>query len=218
MQKPLKRLIDILGASICLLFFLPLILVLAGLIAWRMGRPVIFHQKRTGLHGKPFGMIKFRTMTDARDEFGDLLPDGDRLTALGRWLRASSLDELPELINVLKGEMSLVGPRPLLPDYLPFYRPDQARRHETRPGITGWQQINGRNTTGWEQRHNQDTWYVDNWSLFLDIRIMFMTVGKVLRRDGISAEGHATMPRFDDFMRSKDLTSVHCRKDLTSAH
>ncbi len=209
MQKLLKRLIDILGASVGLLFLLPLILVLASLIAWRMGRPVIFHQERTGLHGKSFGMIKFRTMTCERGADGELLPDGDRLTAFGRWLRASSLDELPELINVLKGEMSLVGPRPLLPEYLPFYSSDQARRHEVRPGITGWQQINGRNTTGWEQRHGHDTWYVDNWSLLLDIRIMFMTVGKVLRRDDITAEGHATMPRFDDFMRSKDLTSAH---------
>lgn len=209
MQNFLKRTIDILGASICLLFLWPLILVLVGLIAWRMGRPVIFHQVRTGLHGKSFGMVKFRTMTDARDEAGNLLPDGDRLTALGRWLRSSSLDELPELINVLKGDMSLVGPRPLLPEYLPFYSPSQARRHETRPGLTGWAQVNGRNTSSWEQRFNHDTWYVDNWSLFLDIRIMFMTIGKVLKRDGISAEGHATMPRFDDFMRSKNFTSVH---------
>lgn len=209
MQNLLKRTIDILGVSICLFFLWPLILLLMGLIAWRMGRPVIFHQVRTGLHGKSFGMIKFRTMTDARDEAGNLLPDGERLTALGRRLRASSLDELPELINVLKGDMSLVGPRPLLPEYLPFYTPSQARRHNVRPGLTGWAQVNGRNTSSWEQRFDHDTWYVDNWSLFLDIRIMFMTVGKVLKRDGISADGHATMPRFDDFMRSKNLNSAH---------
>ncbi len=208
MQKSLKRLIDILGAGTALLLLLPMILVLVGVIAWRMGRPVIFHQVRTGLHGEPFGMIKFRTMTNERGADGEFLPDSKRLTTLGYWLRALSLDELPELINVLKGEMSLVGPRPLLPDYLPYYSEGQARRHQVRPGLTGWAQINGRNATDWEQRLSLDAWYIDNWSLLLDLRIMFLTVGKVLRREGISAEGHATMPRFDDFKRDKNLTSA----------
>jgi lipopolysaccharide/colanic/teichoic acid biosynthesis glycosyltransferase len=184
-------------------------LMLSGLIALRMGWPVIFYQRRAGLHGKSFGMIKFRTMTSERGADGELLPDGDRITALGCWLRNLSLDELPELLNVLKGDMSLVGPRPLLPEYLPYYSPEQARRHETRPGLTGWAQVNGRNATGWEQRLDQDIWYIENWSLALDLRIIFMTISKVFKRDGITAEGHATMPRFDDFMRNKDLTSAH---------
>lgn len=208
MHKLLKRLIDILGASIGLFLLLPLILMLAGLIAWRMGRPVIFHQVRTGLHGAPFGMVKFRTMTSERGADGELLPDSERITVLGHWLRTLSLDELPELINVLKGEMSLVGPRPLLTDYLPHYSAHQARRHQVRPGLTGWAQVNGRNTADWDLRLNLDAWYVDNWSLALDMRIMFITIGKVLRREGISAEGHATMPRFDDGKRSKNLRSA----------
>lgn len=206
MQKVVKRSIDILSAGVALALLSPLILCLVVLIAWRMGRPVIFCQVRPGLHGRPFRMMKFRTMTNARNAAGNPLPDGERLTPLGRWLRASSLDELPELVNVVKGDMSLVGPRPLLPEYLPFYSAAQARRHEVPPGLTGWAQVNGRNATGWEQRLSRDTWYVDNWSLALDMRILFMTVGKVLRRDGINAEGHATMPRFDDFMRSKGFT------------
>ena len=158
--------------------------------------PVFFTQMRPGLQGKPFLMVKFRTMTDARGPDGALLPDADRLTPFGRFLRATSLDELPELWNVLKGDMSLVGPRPLLMEYLPLYSPGQARRHEVRPGITGWAQVNGRNAIGWEDKFTLDVWYVDHRSLWLDIKILWLTVKKVLVREGISADGEATMGRF----------------------
>ena len=161
-----------------------------------MGSPVLFKQQRPGLHGKPFMMSKFRTMTDARDGDGNLLPDADRLTRLGRFLRSTSLDELPELFNVLKGDMSLVGPRPLLMRYLDRYTPEQARRHEVRPGITGWAQINGRNALSWEDKFTLDVWYVDHCSLLLDMRIILQTIWKVLRREGISQEGEATMSEF----------------------
>lgn len=161
-----------------------------------MGSPVLFCQTRPGRNGKPFQMIKFRTMRDAVDQQGNFLPDAERLTSLGRFLRSSSLDELPELWNVLKGEMSLVGPRPLLMEYLPLYSPDQARRHELRPGVTGWAQINGRNAISWEQKFALDVWYVDNQSLLLDLRILWLTIRKVIKREGISATGEATMPRF----------------------
>ncbi|NLT21208.1 MAG: sugar transferase, partial [Syntrophomonadaceae bacterium] len=162
----------------------------------QMGRPVIFKQMRPGLQGRSFFMYKFRTMTDERDENGVLLPDEMRLTRLGKFLRSSSLDELPELFNVLKGDMSLVGPRPLLMQYLQRYTPDQARRHAAKPGITGWAQVNGRNAISWEEKFVLDVWYVDNCSLWLDMKIMFMTVVKVFRREGISAEGEATMAEF----------------------
>jgi lipopolysaccharide/colanic/teichoic acid biosynthesis glycosyltransferase len=162
----------------------------------RLGSPVLFSQVRPGLHGKPFRMYKFRTMTDARDADGNLLPDAERLTDFGKWLRASSLDELPELINVLRGEMSLVGPRPLLMEYLPLYSPEQARRHEARPGITGWAQINGRNAISWDDKFALDVWYVDHQGVWLDVRILALTVWRVLRREGISAAGEATMPKF----------------------
>jgi len=172
------------------------LLLLALVVRITLGGPVLFRQVRPGLHGRPFRMIKFRTMTDARDADGALLPDAQRLTPLGRFLRATSLDELPELWNVIRGDMSLVGPRPLLMEYLPLYSAEQARRHEVRPGVTGWAQVNGRNSLSWERRLEMDVWYVDHQSFWLDLRILVMTVGKVVRRDGISADGEATMPKF----------------------
>lgn len=192
----MKRLIDLTLSSMALLLLgLPLLL-LAWQVRRKLGSPVFFCQTRPGLHGRPFRMVKFRTMAEARGPDGRLLPDADRLTAFGRFLRASSLDELPELWNVLKGDMSLVGPRPLLVEYLPLYSRVQARRHEVRPGITGWAQVNGRNALSWDRKLELDVWYVDNRSLWLDIRILWLTAGKVLARDGISAPGEATMPRF----------------------
>ena len=192
----IKRLIDILAAFSGLLLLAPLMLVLAVLIRLQMGTPVIFRQARPGLGGKPFRMLKFRTMRDAFDEDGKPLPDDQRITRLGKILRSTSLDELPELWNVLKGDMSLVGPRPLLMEYLPLYSAEQARRHDVRPGITGWAQVNGRNALSWDEKFRLDVWYVDNQSLRLDIRILFMTVRKVLVREGIYAEGEVTMSRF----------------------
>ncbi|AUX69626.1 sugar transferase [Porphyrobacter sp. HT-58-2] len=192
----MKRLIDIVGALIGLILLSPVMLVAAVLIARNMGRPVLFRQVRPGLSGRPFTMVKFRTMRDAHDANGTPLADADRLTRLGVTLRATSIDELPALWNVLRGDMSLVGPRPLLMDYLPLYTPEQARRNDVRPGITGWAQVNGRNAISWPERFALDTWYVDNRSLWLDIRILVLTVLKVVRRDGISAAGEATMPRF----------------------
>jgi lipopolysaccharide/colanic/teichoic acid biosynthesis glycosyltransferase len=192
----MKRLIDITGALVGIVFLSPVMLVIAFLVARTMGRPVLFSQTRPGIEGKPFKMYKFRTMTDACDENGNLLPDAERLTAFGKWLRSTSLDELPELFNVLKGDMSLVGPRPLLMEYLPLYTPEQFRRHEVKPGITGWAQVNGRNALSWEEKFELDVWYVDNQSLWLDIRILLLTIKKVFIREGISANGEATMPRF----------------------
>lgn len=192
----MKRLFDLLASAFGLLTLAVPLAVLAWLVRRKLGSPVFFSQVRPGLHGKPFRMVKFRTMTDARDASGSLLPDAQRLTSFGRFLRASSLDELPELWNVLRGEMSLVGPRPLLVEYLPLYSPEQARRHEVRPGITGWAQVNGRNAISWEDKFKLDVWYVDNSSLLLDIKILWLTVKKVLVRDGISAAGEATMPKF----------------------
>ncbi len=198
----LKRMLDLTGSAAGLLLLAPVILCTAVLVRRRLGSPVLFAQVRPGRHGEPFRMYKFRTMTDARDAQGRLLPDSERLTPFGRWLRSSSLDELPELLNVLKGDMSLVGPRPLLMEYLPLYSPEQARRHEVKPGITGWAQINGRNAISWEDKFALDVWYVDNRSLWLDIRILALTVWKVVRREGISAAGEATMPRFTGSDRS----------------
>lgn len=192
----LKRGMDIVGAATGLLLCAPILAVIALLVRLKLGSPILFRQQRPGLHGKPFTLYKFRTMTDARDADGNLLPDAERLTNFGRFLRRTSLDELPELINVLKGDMSLVGPRPLLIQYLQRYTPEQARRHETRPGITGWAQINGRNALSWEEKFHLDVWYVDNVSLWLDLKILFLTVWKVLRREGISQTGHATMEEF----------------------
>ncbi|WP_461393249.1 sugar transferase [Deferrisoma sp.] len=174
----------------------PVCAVLSALVRAKLGTPVFFRQVRPGMHGRPFVMYKFRTMTDARGPDGELLPDAERLTPFGRWLRSTSLDELPELFNVLKGEMSLVGPRPLLMEYLPLYTPEQARRHEVKPGITGWAQVNGRNALTWEEKFRLDVWYVDNQSLWLDLKILLLTLKKVLLREGISAAGEATMPRF----------------------
>lgn len=192
----MKRILDLSAALLGLILLAPIILILAILIRLKLGSPVFFTQVRPGLHGRPFKMIKFRTMTDARDADGNLLPDSIRLTAFGRLLRSTSLDELPELWNVLKGDMSLVGPRPLLMEYLPHYSPEQARRHEARPGITGWAQINGRNAISWESKFQLDVWYVDNQSFWLDLKILVLTIKKVFVREGISAEGEATMPKF----------------------
>ena len=192
----LKRGLDISGALIGLVLCLPILVLIALLVRIKLGSPILFRQQRPGLHGKPFTLYKFRTMTNARDAEGNLLPDVERLTAFGRFLRRTSLDELPELINVLKGDMSLVGPRPLLMQYLDRYTPEQARRHEVRPGITGWAQINGRNAVSWEEKFRLDVWYVDNVSLWLDLKILFLTVWKVLKREGISQAGYATMPEF----------------------
>jgi len=197
-QAYLKRMFDV-GVSATALVVLAPVMGLIALAVWRtMGRPVLFRQVRPGLHGKPFVMYKFRTMRDLRDAEGKLLPDEARLTPFGRWLRSTSLDELPELLNVLRGEMSLVGPRPLLMEYLDRYTPEQARRHEVKPGITGWAQIHGRNNLSWDERFKLDVWYVDNWSLWLDLKILWRTLWMVLRREGISAQGHATMPRFGE--------------------
>ena len=192
----MKRFFDFTVAAVALLLLCLPLLALTLLVRRKLGRPAFFRQVRPGLHGKPFEMVKFRSMTDARGPDGALLPDADRLTPFGRFLRSSSLDELPGLWNVLKGDMSLVGPRPLLMEYLPLYSPTQARRHEVRPGITGWAQVNGRNAIGWDDKFKLDVWYVDNRSLWLDLRILWMTVRKVLVRDGISAAGEATMPIF----------------------
>lgn len=193
----LKRLIDIIVAGGLLLLLAPLLIVLALLIRRKMGPPALFRQVRPGLHGRPFEMMKFRTMRNATGPDGQLLPDVDRLTPFGRFLRSTSLDELPELWNVLKGEMSLVGPRPLLMEYLPRYSVEQARRHDVRPGLTGWAQVNGRNALSWEEKFALDLWYVDRQTVWLDIRILWMTAVKVLKRDGISADGEATMPKFE---------------------
>ena len=174
----------------------PLLLLVAAFVAIYLGRPVLYRQVRPGLYGQPFTMVKFRTMTDGLSTDGYLLPDAQRLTSFGRFLRATSIDELPELWNVLRGDMSLVGPRPLLMEYLPLYNSEQGRRHQVRPGVTGWAQVNGRNAISWQDKFALDVWYVDNRSMWLDIRILWMTVRKVLVRDGISATGEATMSKF----------------------
>ena len=192
----MKRVIDFTASLIILVILAPLMIVLALAVRLRMGAPVIFSQARPGLHGSLFRLYKFRTMTDAADERGDPLPDAARLTRFGRFLRASSLDELPAIWNVLKGDMSLVGPRPLLVEYLPLYSAEQNRRHEVRPGITGWAQVNGRNRLSWQKKFELDVWYVDNRSLFLDIKILVMTLVRVFQRRDISQEGHATMEKF----------------------
>ncbi len=192
----MKRFLDLSVAILGLTLLSPLILLLALLIYLKLGSSILFTQTRPGLRGKPFRMIKFRTMTDSHGADGELLPDSMRLTPFGKFLRTTSLDELPELWNVLKGDMSLVGPRPLLMEYLPFYTPEQARRHEVRPGITGWAQINGRNAISWEKKFKLDVWYVNNQSFWLDLKILFLTVKKVFVREGISADGEATMPKF----------------------
>lgn len=195
-HSAIKRAFDLLLLIPALIISLPLVVFIAVLIRLAMGKPVLFRQERPGLHGKPFLLLKFRTMKDALDASGALLSDAQRLTDLGRFLRATSLDELPELFNVLKGDMSIVGPRPLLTQYLERYTPEQARRHEVKPGLTGWAQVNGRNAITWEEKFNLDVWYVDNWSLWLDIKIIFMTIWKIIKREGINQPGEATMEEF----------------------
>lgn len=192
----LKRLFDLAVASLGLMLLAVPLLFLMLLVRTKLGRPVFFHQVRPGLHGKPFKMVKLRTMTDARGPDGALLPDAERLTRFGQFLRSTSLDELPELWNVLKGDMSLVGPRPLLMEYLPLYTPEQARRHEVRPGVTGWAQVNGRNAISWEEKFALDVWYVEHQSFWLDMKILGMTVMRVLKREGVSATGEATVSKF----------------------
>jgi lipopolysaccharide/colanic/teichoic acid biosynthesis glycosyltransferase len=192
----LKRVVDVVGASAALVLLSPLLAVVALLVRARMGTPVLFRQERPGRDSRPFVMTKFRTMTDRRDSEGELLPDAERLTALGRWLRRTSIDELPELLNVVHGDMSLVGPRPLLMEYLPRYSAEQARRHEVRPGITGWAQVNGRNAVTWDEKFALDVWYVDHRSLRLDFEILAKTVSQVFSGHGVSAPGHATMEPF----------------------
>ena len=192
----IKRLFDIVGATTALVVLSPVYVATAYKVSKNLGSPVLFRQTRPGLHGQPFKMIKFRSMKDSVDTDGNLLEDAERLTSFGKALRNTSLDELPELWNVIKGDMSLVGPRPLLMEYLPLYSEEQARRHKVRPGITGYAQINGRNAIGWQERFELDNWYVDNQSLWLDIKILLKTVKKVIVKDGISAEGEATMSKF----------------------
>ena len=199
----IKRLIDIVLSAAALLALSPVLCVIAVLIAMRLGRPVLFTQLRPGLHGKPFRMLKFRSMTSACYANGNLLPDEQRLTPFGQRLRSTSLDELPGLWAVFKGDMSLVGPRPLLMEYLPLYTPEQARRHDVRPGITGWAQVNGRNAISWEEKFALDVWYVDNQSLWLDIKILLLTVKKVFVREGISADGEVTMSKFTGTAQDK---------------
>ena len=195
-QRIGKRSLDLaisLPLAVCLA---PLLMLLAVMVRWKLGSPFLFSQERPGRHGRPFRMVKFRSMTDARDAQGDLLPDEVRLTRFGRFLRASSLDELPELWNVIRGEMSLVGPRPLLTRYLDLYTPQQARRHDILPGVTGWAQVNGRNALSWDEKFAYDIEYVNRVSLRLDVQILFMTLWKVVHREGVSAVGHVTMPEF----------------------
>jgi sugar transferase EpsL len=191
-----KRGLDILLAGTMLVLLSPILAVVAVLVRVKLGSPVVFRQLRPGLHGRPFRLVKFRTMLDACDSSGNPLPDAQRLTRFGQWLRSTSLDELPELVNILRGDMSLVGPRPLLMQYLPLYSPEQARRHAVRPGLTGWAQVNGRNALSWEDKFRLDTWYVDNRSLLLDLRILLLTLRKVVRREGIAAADDVTMPPF----------------------
>lgn len=192
----IKRIFDFCMALVALVLLSPILIWVALKVRSRLGSPVIFRQLRPGLNGVPFEMIKFRTMLEAYDEFGKSLPNDQRMTPFGKWLRSTSLDELPELWNVLKGDMSLVGPRPLLMEYLPLYSKEQARRHEVRPGVTGWAQINGRNAVSWDERFKMDVWYVDNQSLWLDLKVLALTVKKVIAREGVNASKDVTMPKF----------------------
>lgn len=195
-QQRVKRTVDVLVSAAGLLLLSPLLLLTAAAVRLMLGSPILFRQVRPGLNGQPFIMLKFRSMRHATDSSGNVLPDEQRLGRFGQLLRATSLDELPELLNVLKGSMSLVGPRPLLLEYLRLYTPRQARRHEVKPGITGWAQVNGRNALSWSERFELDVWYVDNQSLTLDLKILVLTIWRVLTRQGISREGHVTMPKF----------------------
>lgn len=197
----MKRAFDLLAVLVTAPLWLPLLAVVALLVRQKLGSPVFFRQTRPGLGGASFELVKFRTMTDARDTAGRLLPDAERLPPFGCWLRSTSLDELPEMLNVLKGELSLVGPRPLLMSYLPRYSPEQRRRHDVMPGLTGWAQVNGRNALSWDEKFKLDVWYVDHRSFWLDLRILFLTVGQIVRPRGISAPGDATMPEFNPSSR-----------------
>jgi lipopolysaccharide/colanic/teichoic acid biosynthesis glycosyltransferase len=201
MELYLKRFFDFVLSLMLFFISVPMLAFLFLIVKITMGTPVFFSQIRPGKNGEPFKMYKFRTMSDAVDKNGNLLPDGERLTFFGKKLRSASIDELPELWNVLKGEMSFVGPRPLLMEYLPFYNEEQMKRHNVKPGITGWAQINGRNAISWEEKFNLDVWYVENQSFWLDIKILLLTVKKVFKREGISAEGEATMPKFTGSQR-----------------
>jgi len=192
----MKRMLDIVASLTAMVVLFPLLLLVLVLVRLFLGSPAFFRQTRPGLHGKPFMMIKFRTMLDANDKDGNPLPDDQRLTRFGAFLRATSLDELPELWNVLKGDMSLVGPRPLLMEYLPLYSPEQMRRHDARPGITGWAQVNGRNALSWDEKFRLDVWYVDHQSFWLDLKILLLTIKKVFVREGIAQDGHVTMEKF----------------------
>ncbi len=200
MNKSIKYFCDRLAAAIILILLSPIIFGLAIAIYWNMGSPVIFAQDRPGKNNRIFKLYKFRTMTDARDQDGQLLPDGDRITPFGSWLRQTSLDELPQLWNILKGDMSCIGPRPLIVLYLDRYSPQQARRHEVLPGITGLAQIKGRNAISWEEKFKFDVWYIDHWSLWLDLKILFLTVVKIIKKEGINQEGYATSEVFKNSM------------------
>jgi sugar transferase EpsL len=202
-QTVLKRLGDVVTASLGLVVLSPVLILLAAVVRFKLGSPVFFCHERPGLNGRPFVLVKFRTMTDTRGADGELLGDSERLTPLGRFLRSTSLDELPELINVLKGEMSLVGPRPLMMKYLDRYTPQQARRHEVKPGITGWAQVNGRNVISWEKKFELDVWYVDNWSLLVDLKILLKSLILAVKREDVTQAGRATV---DEFMGSKQKT------------
>lgn len=214
----MKRFFDFVVALVALVLLSPVMVVVAWQIRRKLGSPVLFRQVRPGLHGKPFEMVKFRTMRDAVDENGNPLPDEERMTPFGSFLRSSSLDELPELWNVLRGDMSLVGPRPLLMKYLPRYSEEQARRHDVLPGVTGWAQVNGRNAISWEDKFKLDVWYVDNRSFLLDLKILLLTVKKVLVRDGISAEGHATIEDFmgTEFNSTEEIDTLKQEEDRDS--
>jgi sugar transferase EpsL len=195
----MPRFLDYILVALAGIVLLPVYVIVAGLVWLSVGRPVLFVQNRGGLHSSIFKLYKFRTMTNDRDQTGALLPDAERLTRVGKFIRSSSLDELPSLLNILKGDMRLVGPRPFVAQYLTLYTPAQARRHEVRPGITGWAQVNGRNTLSWEEKFDLDVWYVDNRTFWLDLKIIWMTLRKVIERDGISADGEATMPYFEGY-------------------
>jgi lipopolysaccharide/colanic/teichoic acid biosynthesis glycosyltransferase len=191
-----KKFLDLLAAALGLIALSPVLLIVAWLVRIKLGTPILFRQQRPGYKGRPFHIFKFRTMTDRFAPDGSLLPDAERLGRFGRFLRSTSLDELPELFNILRGEMSLVGPRPLLMEYLPLYSPEQTRRHDTLPGLTGWAQVNGRNTLSWQDKFKLDVWYVDHWSFWLDLKIIFMTIGKVFKREDISQAGQVTAEKF----------------------
>jgi lipopolysaccharide/colanic/teichoic acid biosynthesis glycosyltransferase len=199
----IKRMLDIIIVIILFVVLFPVFLLLSILVLVFLGRPLFYIQKRPGFKAEPFQMVKFRTMTNEKNKSGNLLPNEERMTRFGMFLRSTSLDELPELFNVLKGDMSLVGPRPLLMDYLPYFSPEQNRRHDVKPGITGWAQVNGRNAIDWDEKLSLDIWYVENQTFLLDLKILFKTLFKVLRREDISYEGHVAMPRFDEFVNEK---------------